>query len=149
MLNQIIVAGRMTKDPELRRTAAGVPVTSFTLACDRDKKSTEPGAPTCDFIECVAWNETAEIISRFMTKGRLCLMVGRMQCRKWTGRDGSQKRNWELLVERFYFLDKAENNAPESRYNGGKAFEPSAEFADFQPLEGEDADLPWGDELPD
>ena len=149
MLNEIIVAGRLTRDPELRRTAAGVPVTSFSLACDRDIVTKEPGAETTDYIECVAWNETAETISRYMTKGRLCLIKGRLQCRKWTGRDGSQKRNWEVVIGRFYFLDKAENNAPESRYNGGKAFAPSEDFADFQPLDGEDADLPFGDDLPD
>ena len=102
MLNSIIVMGRLTKDPELRTTTGGTPVASFTLAVDRDyiPKGQEKQA---DFINCTAWNKTAEFVSKYFRKATMMLVTGSLQSRKWTDKDGNKRTDWEILVDRCYF----------------------------------------------
>lgn len=101
MLNKIIIMGRMTRDPELRRTNSGAAVTSFTLAVDRDFK----GEQETDFIDCVAWRNTAEFVSKYFSKGRMAIVEGKLQIRDWTDKDGRKRKSAEVIADSVYFGD--------------------------------------------
>lgn len=105
MLNKIFLMGRMTRDPELRHTASGTAVASFTLAVERDFKDRQTGEKATDFIDCVAWRSTAEFVSRYFTKGRMAVVVGSLQLRDWTDRDGNRRRAPEVVADTVYFGD--------------------------------------------
>ena len=98
MLNKIIIMGRLTRDPELRRTGSGTAVTSFSLAVDRDFKS-QNGEKETDFIDVVAWRSTAEFVSKYFTKGRMAVVEGRLQIRDWTDKDGGKRRSAEIVAD--------------------------------------------------
>lgn len=104
MLNKIVIMGRLTRDPELKRTQSGTPVTSFTLAVDRDFKA-QNGERETDFIDCVAWRSSAEFVTRYFTKGRMAVVEGRLQSRKWQDRDGNNRVSWEIQTDNVYFGD--------------------------------------------
>jgi single-strand DNA-binding protein len=104
MLNKIFIMGRLTRDPELRRTQNGTAVTSFTLAVDRDFKNTD-GTKDPDFIDVVAWRNTAEFVSKYFSRGRMAVVEGRLQLRDWTDKDGNKRRNAEVLANNIYFGD--------------------------------------------
>ena len=112
MLNRIVLMGRLTRDPELRRTQNGTAVTSFTLAVDRDFKS-QSGEKETDFIDCVAWRNTAEFVSKYFTKGRLAVAEGRLQLRDWTDRDGNKRRSAEVVVDNVYFGESKRESSGE------------------------------------
>ena len=135
MLNHIVIMGRMTKDPELRRTGTGVAVASFTLAVDRDFGKEEKET---DFIECVAWRQTGEFVSKYFTKGRMAVVSGRLQIRKWTDKDGNKRNTAEVVADNVYFGDSKKESAEE--YTG---FVKNAPAADFVPLDEDDAQLPF------
>ena len=116
MLNRIVLMGRLTRDPELRRTQNGTAVTSFTLAVDRDFKS-QSGEKETDFIDCVAWRNTAEFVSKYFTKGRLAVAEGRLQLRDWTDRDGNKRRSAEVVVDNVYF-GESKRESSGSEYGG-------------------------------
>ena len=104
MLNKVIVMGRLVRDPDLRRTNSGTAVASFTIACDRDFKS-DGGEREADFIECVAWRNTAEFVSKYFTKGRMAVVSGRLQTRNWTSKEGNKRKATEIVAESVYFGD--------------------------------------------
>jgi single-strand DNA-binding protein len=104
MLNNITIMGRLTRDPELRRTQNGIAVTSFSIACDRDYKP-ENGERETDFIDCVAWRGTAEFVQKYFAKGRMAVVSGRLQIRPWTDKDGNKRRSAEIVAENVYFGD--------------------------------------------
>lgn len=113
MLNHIVIMGRMTRDPELRRTASGTAVASFTLAVDRDFAAKDAQRET-DFIDCVAWRSTGEFVSKYFAKGRMAVVSGRLLIRPWTDKDGNNRRSAEVVVENIYFGDsRREAEAPE------------------------------------
>ncbi len=121
MLNHITIMGRLTKDPELRRTGSGIACTSFTLAVDRDYGNN--GEKETDFIDCVAWRTTAEFVDSYFTKGRMAVVSGRLQFRGWTDKDGNKRKVAEVVADNVYFGDSkrdAENtpaqNAPAQDY---------------------------------
>ena len=103
MLNEIVVMGRMVRDPELRRTGNGTAVASFTLACERDVASKDAEKKEVDFIDCVAWRGTGESAAKYFSKGRLAAVTGRLQFREWTDKEGKKRRNAEILVDHIYF----------------------------------------------
>ncbi|HIT25933.1 MAG TPA: single-stranded DNA-binding protein, partial [Candidatus Enterenecus avicola] len=105
MLNRIILMGRLTRDPELRHTQSGTAVASFSLAVDRDFKSRDSGEKATDFIDIVAWRNTAEFVSKYFTKGRMAVVEGRLQIRDWTDRDGGKRRSAEVVADNVYFGD--------------------------------------------
>ena len=112
MLNEIVLMGRLTRDPELRRTQSGTAVTSFSLAVDRDFKD-QDGERETDFIDIVAWRNTAEFVSKYFSKGRMAVVKGRLQVRDWTDKDGAKRRSTEVLAESVYFGDsKRSDGAP-------------------------------------
>lgn len=147
MLNQISVQGRIARDPELRRTASGKAVTSFTLACDRDFKNQQTGEKEVDFIECVAWGGTAEMVEKYFHKGQMAVATGRLQLRDWTDKNGQKRRQAEILVNNIYFCGSKESGtqASSGADNGysAQAYQATAPAANFAELEDEDAQLPF------
>ena len=102
MLNRCIIMGRLTYDPELRHTQAGKSVTSITLAVDRDFKG-KNGEKETDFIDVVAWGNTAEFLCNYFSKGRMTVVEGRLQIRDWTDKDGKKRKAVEVLADHVYF----------------------------------------------
>lgn len=102
MLNRCIIMGRLTRDPELRRTQAGKAVTSVTLAVDRDFKG-QNGEKETDFIDIVAWSNIAEFVSNYFKKGDMAIVSGRLQSRRWEDRDGNKRTAIEIVAENIYF----------------------------------------------
>ena len=105
MLNKIFLMGRLVADPELRHTQNGVAVATFRLAVDRDFKDRETGERKADFINVVAWRQTAEFVSRFFTKGRMAVVEGKLQVREYTDRDGNRRYATEVVADNLYFGD--------------------------------------------
>lgn len=113
MLNHIVLMGRLTRDPELRRTGSGIPVATFSLAVDRDfGGNRETGEKETDFIDIVAWRNTAEFVSKYFTKGRMAVVSGRLQIRGWTDKDGNKRRSAEVVADNVYFGDSKRDSAP-------------------------------------
>ena len=118
MLNHITIMGRLTRDPELRRTGSGVAVASFTLAVDRDFGKNENGERETDFIDCVAWRQTGEFVSKYFTKGRMAVVAGRLQIRSWNDKDGNKRRTAEVVADNVYFGDSKRDNEGGNAYGG-------------------------------
>ena len=171
MLNHITIMGRLVRDPELRRTGSGVAVASFTVAVDRDFGGRDGGEKETDFIDCVAWRQTGEFVSKYFTKGRMIVVSGRLQIRSWTDKDGNKRRTAEVVADNCYFGDSKRDdqggssfggnayggsnfgggygnnnyggyNAPAPSY-GGYSAPASAPASDFAMLEDDDAQLPF------
>ncbi len=138
MLNHITIMGRLTRDPELRTTQNGVSVTSFTLAVDRDVKGPD-GRREVDFIDVVAWRQTAEFVCKYFSKGRMAVVDGRLQIRDWTDKDGNKQRNAEVLASSVYFCDskRDQGDTPQKRYEA-----PEEPVGGFEPID-DDGDLPF------
>ena len=148
MLNHIVVMGRLTRDPELRRTGSGVAVASFTVAVDRDFGKNENGEKETDFIDCVAWRQTGEFVSKYFTKGRMAVVSGRLQIRSWTDKDGNKRRTAEVVADNVYFGDSNKREgeaagayAAPASFGGYSA--PAAPASDFAMLSDDDAQLPF------
>ena len=152
MLNRIILMGRLTRDPELRRTGSGTAVTSFSLAVDRDFKS-QSGEKETDFIDIVAWRSTAEFVSKYFTKGRMAVVEGRLQIRDWTDRDGGKRRSAEVVADNVYFGDSKSDGGDSAGYNPGYSPAPASRSAapssfsaggsDFAEIGEDDGELPF------
>ena len=165
MLNHITIMGRLTRDPELRRTGSGIAVASFTVAVDRDFGGRDGGEKETDFIDCVAWRQTGEFVSKYFTKGRMIVVSGRLQIRSWTDKDGNKRRTAEVVADNCYFGDSKRDegssyggntyggnsygnnnyggyNAPAPSY-GGYSAPAAAPASDFAMLEDDDAQLPF------
>ena len=150
MLNHITVMGRLTRDPELRRTGSGVAVTSFTIACDRDFGNN--GEKETDFVEIVCWRNTAEFVSKYFSKGRMAVVFGRLQIRSWNDKDGNKRKTAEIVADNVYFGDSKSNTQSQSSgYVGFVKAEkvpntyatPSGGSNDFAMLDDSDAMLPF------
>ena len=118
MLNHIVVMGRLTRDPELRKTASGVSVASFSVAVDRDF-SQQDGQKETDFLDVVAWRSTAEFAAKYFAKGRMAVISGRLQIRNWEDKEGNKRRTAEILAENIYFGDSKKED------DGGSASAPT------------------------
>ena len=151
MLNHIVIMGRLVRDPELRRTGTGVAVASFSLAVDRDFGKNENGEKETDFIDCVAWRQTGEFVSKYFTKGRMAVVSGRLQIRSWTDKDGNKRRTAEVVADNVYFGDSNKRegdsagsfSAPAAGSFGGYSAPASAPASDFAMLADDDAQLPF------
>ena len=148
MLNKIILMGRLTRDPELRRTGTGTAVTSFSLAVDRDFKS-QSGEKETDFIDIVAWRSTAEFVSKHFTKRRLAVVEGRLQLRDWTDKDGGKRRSAEVVADNVYFGDSKRDGGDSSGYSAAPAYKNAAPSnfnaggSDFAEIGEDDGELPF------
>nr|DAI75730.1 MAG TPA: Single strand binding protein [Caudoviricetes sp.] len=130
MLNHIVILGRLTRDPELRRTGSGVAVTSFSVAVDRDFGNKDGGERETDFIDCVAWRSTGEFVAKYFTKGSMAAVSGRLQIRSWTGKDGNKRRSAEVVADNIYF-------------GGSPQASTAAQEPVFAPVDGEDTFFPF------
>lgn len=147
MLNHIVLMGRLTRDVELRRTGSGVAVASFTLAVDRDYKP-EGGEKETDFIDVVAWRQTGEFVSKYFSKGRMAVVDGRLQVRKWQNKDGENRYSTEVIAEHVYFGDSKKDSSSGNSYgqqNGGYNAPASGDYSanNFDMLEDDDSQLPF------
>lgn len=149
MLNKIFIMGRLTRDPELRRTQNGTAVAGFALAVDRDYKNAD-GTKETDFIEVVAWRSRAEFVSKYFTNGRMAIVEGRLQSRDWTDKDGNKRRNAEVVADNVYFGDsKKEGDSSGGSYGGSSGGHKAAGKAvDVEPGEGEFAEIEDEEDLP-
>jgi len=118
MLNHITIMGRLTRDPELRRTGSGVAVASFTVAVDRDFGGRDGGEKETDFIDCVAWRQTGEFVSKYFSKGSMIVVSGRLQIRNWNDKDGNKRRSAEVVAENCYFGESRRSSESNSSYGG-------------------------------
>lgn len=160
MLNHITIMGRLTKDPELRRTGTGVAVTSFTVAVDRDFGTGDDGKKETDFIDCVAWRQTGEFVSKYFSKGSMIVVVGRLQIRPWVDKDGNKRRSAEIVADNVYFGESKKSKEESSQTTVAPNFYANAPYyspygssfnangvkpavSDFAMLDDDDAQLPF------
>ena len=157
MLNHITIMGRLTRDPELRRTGSGIAVASFTVAVDRDFGGRDGGEKETDFIDCVAWRQTGEFVSKYFTKGSMIVVSGRLQIRNWNDKEGNKRRSAEVVADNVYFGESKRSSDSGSAYGGnsynsyaapaapsyGGYSAPSAPASDFAMLDDDDAQLPF------
>lgn len=138
MLNHIVLQGRFTRDPELRRTQSGTAVCSFSLAVERDVKN-QDGTRGVDFIDHVAWKGTAEMISKYFRKGSMAVTEGRLELRTWTDNEGNNRRAAEVRVANIHFGESKKKEDVPAEYadplHGGGA--------DFAEIGEEDGELPF------
>ena len=159
MLNHIVILGRLTRDVELRRTGSGIACANFTVAVDRDFADKQSGEKETDFIDCVAWRQTGEFVSKFFKKGSMIAVSGRLQIRSWTDKDGNKRRTAEVVADNCYFAtskkdqegarpvavsgydapgySEAEEQLSKFGYNG------NIPASDFAMLEDDDGQLPF------
>lgn len=134
-LNHITIMGRMTRDPELRRTATGVAVTNFAIACERDIANKETGTRETDFLECVAWRGTGEFVEKHFKKGSMAVVSGRLQIRDWTDKDGNKHKAAEVVADNVYFGDSKKDSVSTPTA--------SAPAQDFKQIDISDEQLPF------
>ena len=160
MLNHIVLQGRLTKDVELRRTGSGIAVASFTMAVDRDRKN-DDGEREVDFIDCVAWRQLGEFVSKYFARGSMAVVSGRLQIRNYTDKDGNKRRAAEVVADSVYFGDSKKSEqgsnstyqAPNSSQSYAVGFSETQALinqyqqqgmqSDFAMLEDDDAQLPF------
>ena len=123
MLNHIVIMGRLARDPELRHTQSGTPVATFRMAVDRDFKDKNTGERATDWIDVVAWRGTGEFVSRYLAKGRLAVVEGRLQMREWTDKEGNRRTTAEVVADNVYFADSRRDGDGGDR--GGSYVAPS------------------------
>lgn len=144
MLNQIILMGRLTRDPEVRHTQSGIPVARFTLAVERDFGPKDEKKQT-DFINIVSWRSTAEFVSKHFRKGQLVAVAGRLQINEWTDENSMKHRDAEVVAENVYFAegrDKSAKAEPKEPYPRDKAYD-SPVSNGFAEYDDDDGDLPF------
>ena len=136
MLNHITIMGRLTRDPELRRTGSGTAVANFTVAVDRDFSGSGGGEKETDFIDCVAWRQTGEFVSKYFTKGRMIVVSGRLQIRGWTDKDGNKRRTAEIVADNCYFGDAKSDGAQTAQVQGTTQFSQENPYRETEELIG-------------
>lgn len=144
MLNHITLMGRLTRDPELRYTGSGTAVASFSLAVERDFVSRDGGERQTDFIDCVAWRQTGEFVSKYFAKGNMAAVSGRLQIRDWNDKDGNKRRSAEVVVDNVYFCEskKSRDSAPGASAPAGY-HEAARSGGAFDEIDDGDGELPF------
>ena len=147
-MNQIVIMGRMTRDPELRQTPNGISVASFTLAVDRGYTPRDGSERQTDFIDVVAWRSTAEFVSKYFVKGQMAAVTGRLQIRDWTDKDGNKRRSAEVIADSIFFTEsrrsrEASFGPVEDQGDYSAAFSTPVEGSDFAELDMDDGELPF------
>lgn len=145
MLNHIVIMGRLTRDPELRRTGSGLAVAGFTVAVDRDFANKDSGERETDFIDCVAWRSTGEFVSKYFSKGSMAVVSGRLQIRSWEDKDGNKRRTAEIVADNVYFGgSKRGDQQPAGASGDSPSYNsPLPQMAEFEELDGDDERLPF------
>ena len=160
MLNHVCIMGRMTRDPELRRTGSGVAVSNFCLAVDRDYNPKDGTEKEVDFIDCIAWRGSAEFVSKYFSRGQMAIVSGKLRIRNWTDKDGNKRRSAEVEADSVYFGEAKKssegNSTTYGQFGPQASHNPYAETealiakytvegaqSDFAMLEDDDANLPF------
>lgn len=151
MLNRCIFQGRLTASPVIRHTQTGTAVASFALAVDRDFKDKTTGEKATDFIDVVAWRNTAEFVSRYFSKGRMAVVEGRLQVRDWTDKDGNKRRSTEVIADNVYFGDskRDSDSGTQGGYSASRYSDPAstttfpAQPSGYEELTDDDGELPF------
>jgi single-strand DNA-binding protein len=136
--------GRLTRDPELRRTGSGIAVASFSVAVDRDWPNKETGEKETDFIDCVAWRHNGEFVSKYFSKGSMIVVSGRLQIRPWVDKDGNKRKSAEIVAENVYFGEpkkKESDSSSQTTWDNPYYVKPA--ITDFAMLDDDDAQLPF------
>ena len=148
-MNQIVLMGRLTRDPELRHTPNGVAVASFSLAVDRGYTPKDGGERQADFIDIVAWRNTGEFVSKYFTKGQMCAVTGRLQIRDWTDKDGNKRKSAEVVADNVYFTESKRSRdanpggIPDTGGGYSSNYQAPVTGSDFAELDMDDGDLPF------
>ena len=142
MINRIVIGGRLTADPQLRRTESGKAVCNFVLAVERDFKNPD-GSRDTDFVPVSAWRHTAEYISRYCTEGRMVAVDGRLQSRSWKDENGTQHWKAEVVASNVYFLDFKRDGSNDSGSMPASNESPAGGQSDFEEISEEDENLPF------
>ena len=147
-MNHIVIMGRLTRDPERRETSTGVPVTSFSLAVDRGYTPKDGGEKQTDFIDVVAWRNTADFVSKYFVKGQMAAVTGRLQIRDWTDKENNKRRSAEVIADHVYFTEskksrEASLGPADPREDYGAGYTTPVESSDFAELDMDDGDLPF------
>ena len=147
MLNHITIMGRLTRDPELRRTGGGIAVASFCVAVDRDFADKQSGEKETDFIDCVAWRQTGEFVSKYFSKGKMAVVSGRLQMRNWTDNNGQKRTSAEVVADNVYFGSARTDgeHAAQTAFSGAEDSprRVAGNASDFALLDGDDGELPF------
>jgi len=153
-MNQVVLMGRMTRDPELRHTQSGTPVASFTLAVDRGYTPKDGSERQTDFIDIVAWRGIAELVSKYFVKGQMTAVSGKLQIRDWTDKDGNKRRSAEVIADNVYFTGDRRGSGDGNTQGSYRPQEPKKDnYSDgysspvqssgFAELDDDDGDLPF------
>ncbi len=144
MLNHITLMGRLTRDPELRYTSSGTAVASFSLAVERDFVSRDGGERQTDFIDCVAWRQTGEFVSKYFAKGNMAAVSGRLQIRDWNDKDGNKRRSAEVVVDNVYFCESKKSRDSGAAPSAPAGYQEAARGGSaFAELDDGDGELPF------
>lgn len=138
-LNKAIIAGRLTSDPELKSTPSGVPVTSFTVAVNRSYRAKNGEAPQADFINVTAWRQTAEFITRYFHKSSSICIVGSIQTRSYTDKQGQKRYATEVVADEAHFVDAKGSSGAAESHTAEAGAEAPAGYVDS----GGDDDMPF------
>jgi single-strand DNA-binding protein len=148
-MNQIVLMGRLTRDPELRHTQTGTPVTTFTLAVDRGYTPKDGGDRQTDFIDIVTWRNTAEFVSKYFIKGQMAAVTGRLQLRDWTDKEGNKRRSAEVVADNVYFTESKRSREGGASYSqadrddAAGGYQTPVTGSEFTELEEDEGDLPF------
>lgn len=143
MLNKVIMMGRLGRDPDVRYTNSGTKVASFSLAVDRDFKDKATGERVTDWVEIVAWRQTAEFAAKWFRKGQMAVVEGRLQVRDYTDREGNKRRTVEVVADSIYFCGSREQSARPSEGNADESSFPPAQGGEFTEMDDDDGKLPF------
>lgn len=148
-MNLVVLMGRLTRDPELRHTQSGTPVSTFSLAVDRGYTPKDGGERQTDFIDIVAWRSTAEFVTKYFVKGQMAAVVGRLQIRDWTDKDGNKRRSAEVIADNVYFTDSKKSRESDGGFSYTQQKNDISDYpspvtgSEFMELEEDDGDLPF------
>ena len=134
MLNEIVLQGRLTRDPEAKATASGISCATFTLACEQDYRN-QSGERDTDFFDVVAWRGTGDFVQRYFRKGQMAVVKGRLQTRQWTAEDGSKRKTVQIVADSVYFCDSAKETGNTSQAKTDPA---PVEETEYTPIETDD-----------
>lgn len=142
MLNEVVLMGRLTRDPEVKKTPSDVSVCSFSIACERDIVSKQTNERETDYFDVVAWRSTADFIGKYFAKGRMIIVKGRLQKRYYDDKEGNKRNVVEVVADTVYFGESKKSAESSTTTTSESAPKPATTAPDFDPNDVDD-DLPF------
>lgn len=143
MLNKVVVMGRLTRDPEIKKVGSDVSVCSFSIVCDRDIVNKQSNERETDFFDVTAWRSTADFVGKYFGKGRMIVVVGRLQKRSYTDKDGNNRSVVDIIAESVYFGDSKKDSESSNNASAPASYAPPAQGNDFAAVGDDDGELPF------